>query len=178
MMEEMLLLLLCWHLFSLLQRTLSKREDQSSDCTSTVWWFGSSPGKKHLFNYASCVFCIKYLLTKTENVPLLCLWDTDTCRTGHILHLPGYRDVLFLMHPFSGLLSLTSLCHDGGSQCQVPWASCYLVHAAGVGGFHSRKGLNTISQLLQEHFTVRLLHKRQVISPPPPLPAFCKETSS
>lgn len=59
MMEEVLPLILCCHLFSLLQRTVSKREDQSNDHTSTVQWFGNSTGKKHLFNYASCVFCIK-----------------------------------------------------------------------------------------------------------------------
>lgn len=38
MMEEVLpLLLLCWQFFSLLKRTLSKREDQSSDHTSLLF---------------------------------------------------------------------------------------------------------------------------------------------
>lgn len=98
----------------------------------------------------SAVCFVLNSLYQILNVPLLCLWGTHTCRTAHVLHLPGQRDVLLLVHPFSVLLSPRSPCYDGGSQCQVPWASCYLVHAAAMGGFHSRKGLNTIPQLLQE----------------------------
>lgn len=63
MMEEIFPLILCGHLFSLLQRTLSKREDQSSDHTSTVQWFGNSPGKKR-FQCAACFsicqLCVLY----------------------------------------------------------------------------------------------------------------------
>lgn len=63
--------------------------------------------------------------------------------------------------PFPGLLSRTGGWHDGGRRWQVPWASCYpgscyLVLSAGMCGFQPRKDLNTISQLLQERFTVRL----------------------
>lgn len=68
--EEMLPLLLCRDLFSLLQRTWSKREDWSSDHSSTLGWVGSSSGKEHLFSYAGCVFCTKWLLTKIQNLHL------------------------------------------------------------------------------------------------------------
>lgn len=195
MMEGMLPVILCWHLFSLLQRTLSKREDQSSDHTSAVQWLGNSPGKKRLFNYVcvshtrlkisisienfhfSCVFCVKQSVSNTECALTVSLGHThlqdcpctpsprpERCAASRAPFfsspqpqepLPQWRESV------SGALGLLLF---GACSCHG-WVSL-------------QERFEQNSPALTRGFSVRLLHKRQVTSPPPPLPAFRRETSS